>query len=398
MLYLSDQLYVSKNFESNGIGTYIPYEVYLRPSGEVISTAAEHPWDMVYRGHIYVTGGYQKIWLNDIIASYMNDFSFIEPNPTINQYDGSIEGEVIDGVISPYVFMVDVKVNYPSLGTTQFLSQILRYYRDVNTPRGENIPDISRIDQGSERIYNILNQRTNVIPRIPRVNSYRFWLGALIIPNSTAIYISYNGDPYIRWVGLDGDKPAGDYNDVNMLSIECESNLLGVNVTGDSLYELLTEYYNATEIGIATMIGVDGDKFLCYTPVAKVDDCASKYYLIWMDRTGAYQCQPFALKTKITENITNVDIMNMNGEIRPIQKDINSQFELNSDWLTEDEYKAFESIFVSPYLYLYDTELDEGYWVNVTNKSWVEKTARNEMKPFNLSVTVETNKTQNIHY
>lgn len=396
MLYLSDQLYVSKNFESNGIGTYVSYEVYIKPSGEIISSSSAYPWDLVYRGHIYVTGGYQKIWLNDIIASYMNDFSFIEPNQSINQYDGSIEGEVKDGVISPYVFMVDVKVNYPTLNTSQQLDQILRYYKDVNIPRGENIPDISRIDQGSERIYNILNQRTNVIPRIPRVNSYRFWLGALLIPNSTAISISYDGMPYIRWVGLDGDKPAGDYNDVNMTSIKCESNLLGVNITGDSLYEILTEYYNATEIGVATMMGREGNKFLCYTPIAKVDDCPSKYYLIWMDRTGAYQCQPFTKKTTITEDINSVNVMNLRGDIRPARKEVKTIFNINSDWLNKEEYKAFESIFISPYLYLYDTELDEGYWVNCTQKKWDEKSHLN--KPYNLSLTLETNNTQNILY
>lgn len=396
MLYLSDQLYVSKNFESNGIGTYVSYEVYIKPSGEIISSSSAYPWDLVYRGHIYVTGGYQKIWLNDIIASYMNDFSFIEPNQSINQYDGSIEGEVKDGVISPYVFMVDVKVNYPTLNTSQYLDQILRYYKDVNIPRGENIPDISRIDQGTERIYNILNQRTSVIPRIPRVNSDRFWLGALLIPNSTAISISYDGMPYIRWVGLDGDKPAGYYNDVNMTSIKCESNLLGVNITGDSLYDILTEYYNATEIGVATMKGREGNKFLCYTPIAKVDDCPSKYYLIWMDRTGAYQCQPFTKKTTITEDINSVNVMNLRGDIRPARKEVKTIFNINSDWLNKEEYKAFESIFISPYLYLYDTELDEGYWVNCTQKKWDEKSHLN--KPYNLSLTLETNNTQNILY
>lgn len=396
MLYLSDPLYVSRNFSSLGVGNYTSYEVYIKPSGEDIVNQTFLTEELVYRGHIYITGGYQRIYLNDIIASYMDDYRLFEPNQILNQYDGDIEQEVYTSNISPYVFMVDVRVHYPSLNANDNLDQILRYYKDANQPRGENIPDISRVDQGEERIYNILNQRTNIIPRIPRVNSQRFWLGAVLIPNSTLLYISdYGGRASIRIVGIQNGMNIETQTELNEIIINCDTNLIGVNISGDDLDSILNHYYAADEIGAAGIPIIDSE-LLCYTPIAKVDQCPSKYYLIWMDRTGAYQCQPFTKKTTITEDINSVNVMNLRGDIRPARKEVKTIFNINSDWLNKEEYKAFESIFTSPYLYLYDTELDEGYWVNCTQKKWDEKSHLN--KPYNLSLTLETNNTQNILY
>lgn len=396
MLYLSDPLYVSRNFSSLGEGNYTSYEVYIKPSGEDIVNQSFLAEELVYRGHIYITGGYQRIYLNDIIASYMDDYRLFEPNQTLNQYDGNIEQEVYTSNISPYVFMVDVRVHYPSLNTNDNLFQVLRYYKDANQPRGENIPDISRVDQGEERIYNILNQRTNILPRIPRVNSQRFWLGAVLIPNSTLLYISDYGDrASIRIVGIQNGMDIETQTELNEFIINCDTNLIGVNISGDDLDSILNYYYTADEIGAAGIPIIDSE-LLCYTPIAKVDQCPSKYYLIWMDRTGAYQCQPFTKKTTITEDINSVNVMNLRGDIRPARKEVKTIFNINSDWLNKEEYKAFESIFTSPYLYLYDTELDEGYWVNCTQKKWDEKSHLN--KPYNLSLTLETNNTQNILY
>lgn len=395
MLYLSDPLYVERNLTTLGVGNYTPFEVHIRPSGEDVISESYMDEDLVYRGHIYITGEYQKIYLNDIVASYMDDYSLFKPDQIINPYYGNVEQEVPTSTISPYVFMVDVRVYFPELKSSSYLDQVLRYYKDANQPRGEYISDIGRLEQGEERIYNLLNQRTNVLPRIPFVNSQKFWLGTTFIANSTLLYFSkFANRKSVRLVGVSKDMSPTD-QDLNEYIINCTTNQIGQNVSGDDLYNLLGYYYIADEVGLAG-IPLTNSNFTCYTPIAKVDKCPSKYYLIWMDRTGAYQCQPFSKKSSMTEDINSVNIMNLKGEIRPALKEVKTSFEINSDWLNKAEYKAFESIFTSPYLYLYDTELDEGYWVNCTQKKWEEKS--HLKKPYNLSLTLETNSTQNILY
>jgi hypothetical protein len=85
-------------------------------------------------------------------------------------------------------------------------------------------------------------------------------------------------------------------------------------------------------------------------------------------------------------------------ESRPIIKSVSVSYDLKSDWLSFDEYNAYESIFVSPYIYLYDTKLNHLTPVTCTQKQWVEKNTKNTKKPFNLQITVTANKNQNIVY
>jgi hypothetical protein len=135
-----------------------------------------------------------------------------------------------------------------------------------------------------------------------------------------------------------------------------------------------------------------------YTPIAKVDKCPAEYYLIWIDRTGAYQCQPFKGKNKLSESVSTSYITSLIGTDIVSGKQITNSFSLNSEWLTYDEYKAFESIFSSKFLYLYNTEYDEGYEVVLTNNEWTEKTKQNRDKMFNLSIEVKSARPQIITY
>jgi hypothetical protein len=81
-----------------------------------------------------------------------------------------------------------------------------------------------------------------------------------------------------------------------------------------------------------------------------------------------------------------------------ILKSVTTSWSLNSDWLSYEQYKAFESIFTSGYLYLYDNDFEEGFEVMVTDKEWVEKTLYNKSKMFKLSINVQQSKPQNILY
>lgn len=154
-----------------------------------------------------------------------------------------------------------------------------------------------------------------------------------------------------------------------------------IHIQGDDIYETYREY--TVEIPIK---------------IAEFDECPAKFYLQWFDRFGGIQCQPFDGKNinDIDYSITN--ITNRYGEKRPIALSNTYQFDLNTKWLSEDEYKLFESIFISPKLKLYNTEKDASYDVIVVDKKFTEKTFKNQGKMFNFEIKVAINNTENIIY
>jgi hypothetical protein len=132
-----------------------------------------------------------------------------------------------------------------------------------------------------------------------------------------------------------------------------------------------------------------------FKTVALIDQCPSDYYVLWQDRTGAYQCQPFSKKTTYNENITTSYLTNEIDEERPYNKQITSTWTLNTDWLTSEGHKAHESILTSPKIHLFDTKNDLMWEVNCTDSSWTDHDSK---KLSNLTITLQSNKSQNILY
>ena len=131
--------------------------------------------------------------------------------------------------------------------------------------------------------------------------------------------------------------------------------------------------------------------------VAIVDECPSKYYLMWIDRGGSYQSQPFNDKVTYTENFDRVYTENYRHEKSLKNLQITPKWKINSDWIPEDVYPLYEGIFTSPYLLLYDSEEDCSYNVTVTG-DWTEKTYKNQKSLINLTLELEHNKVQNMIY
>lgn len=401
MYYLSDPIYFESYFEQYApIGSSLTYVVYMRMSGVKPSSLSPYNYEVIYRGHIYVAGGKQRIYLNDIIESQLSERDYFKPK-LVGENDAPIEM----GTSNPKC-IVDVRFVLNDQSESQadyeeFLN-IVQYYKDSRTPRGIDI----QLNSASILGYNLLNQRTNVLPRIPLLpySTNNFWLGCLFAGTKGFWdYSNLEGDPvYMIASKNENNQLPEDLPDLNYALYDSTDSVFSVNITGDKYSDLLSSSYNSTEVGI---IPVDqqhyDDDFTTmqsYTPIAKVDECPADYYLIWMDRTGAYQCQPFTKKVRLKENIQTTNIINNVDQTRPVLKSVTDVWTVNSDWLTEEEYKAYESIFVSPYIYLFDTNLNEGYWVNITNNVWEEKTYKNNGKPFNLQLTLQSNRAQNIIY
>lgn len=140
-----------------------------------------------------------------------------------------------------------------------------------------------------------------------------------------------------------------------------------------------------------TIISFNGEK------VADIDMCPSKYYLMWQDRGGSYQSQPFNDKVTYSESFDKSETHNYYNARKLSNVQVQPKWKINSDWIPEELYPFYESIFVSSHLLLYDAEEDVAYNVMVTG-DYTEKTYKNQKSMFNLTLELEENKKQNIVY
>lgn len=131
--------------------------------------------------------------------------------------------------------------------------------------------------------------------------------------------------------------------------------------------------------------------------VAQFNSCPSRYYLMWKDRYGSFQSQRFNEKVTYTEKITKTTITNYRQEVEPKIVEVLPKWKINSDWIPEELYPFYESIYVSPVLILYDTYEDKSYNVNLKG-DYTEKTFRGEKKLLNITLELELNKSQIILY
>lgn len=133
--------------------------------------------------------------------------------------------------------------------------------------------------------------------------------------------------------------------------------------------------------------------------VAKVDSCPSRYYLQWRDRYGSMQMQPFSKVDTYSEDFTRTEIKNYQDTRRLSNISIQPKWKLNTGWLNSSVYPYYESLFVSPWIKLYDVVENNIYDVIVTENSYTEKTFKNQSRSlFNLEINVEQTDKQNITY
>lgn len=125
----------------------------------------------------------------------------------------------------------------------------------------------------------------------------------------------------------------------------------------------------------------------------------SKYYLLWFDRLGGTQCQPFGCKNTESETLTNTNKRDKFDTESSIRIKGDTTLELNTNWLTDKEIEGFESLFVSPAVALYDSERDTFYNVRVQDKTFTYKTFKNQGRKLNnMKVKVKLAETENIVY
>ena len=133
--------------------------------------------------------------------------------------------------------------------------------------------------------------------------------------------------------------------------------------------------------------------------VAKVDSCPARYYLQWRDRYGSMQMQPFNPTIQYKQDFSRLETKNYRETRKLSNLSIQPKWTLNTGFLSDYKYPYYESLLVSPWIKLYDTQEDSIYDVIIKTTDYTEKTYLNQdANLFNLEIEVEQTDKQNILY
>lgn len=161
-------------------------------------------------------------------------------------------------------------------------------------------------------------------------------------------------------------------------------------------YQYVNEREDETEFTNIRIFAITGQNYVYY-PLAMVDVCPAKYYLQWVDRYGSLQSQPFDGTETFSESIKADSLTDYKGNKRNYHYTVSPKWTINSKWIDEKDYPYYESIFVSPYLVLFDTQENKAYDVIMTKPAYTEKTFKNQgRKMLNIKLDLELDKDQNI--
>lgn len=127
------------------------------------------------------------------------------------------------------------------------------------------------------------------------------------------------------------------------------------------------------------------------------DVCPKKYYLIWQDRFGSFQCQGFSEYANYSEEYDKTEVQDYQNRRRDVNVQIQSKWKLYSGWIPEELYPFYESIYTSQFTMLFDVERNTYYTVMV-NGNYEEKTYKNQKRLINMNLELEENKKQSIIY
>lgn len=204
-------------------------------------------------------------------------------------------------------------------------------------------------------------------------------------------------------------------NIVTFTPTQLPSNINSAEATFGVAYNSISEYHNtvtmqttinytksaticdATSMDVLTWSPVNSNQRYKYT-IAKFDN-QSRYFLKWKDRYGMPQCQPFGGTYKYSESISKNTITDYKNTKKIIDITNTPKWLLNSKWIKQEYYPFYESIFVSPYLQLYDAKEDKLYNVILKNTEYDEKTFNNQNRQlFNVQLEVELDTTATMIY
>ena len=335
MATISSRIKVDLTTTSQATPYYQTYNVYLK------GIATGSTYTLVYVGRVYVPASTSQviIYLNDILRDNGTDYSYF-----LDDSEDFVDTRL----------MLDWKVTSTSYA---YFGRV--YYYDLPIWKKE---PTSEPDSNLELL---LAQTTSKVPRVPAIKTGFMQIGATIF--STGVQsINY-------------------WSDTAMIThAYLPTTVEGTLFIQEPLSSIFA--YEAT-IPSSFWLGTDTEKV---TKIAELlPACHSDYYLSWIDRTGGWNCQPFDGRYDFSEQFKTETTTNLFNERRPMRKEFSGKWSLNTKFLTEEDYKMYEPILWSKYLYLYDVRNDKGFYVIVTDTTYNEKLFKNEKGLFTFGVEVE---------
>ena len=336
MATISSRIKVDLTTTSQATPYYQTYNVYLK------NIASGSTYTLVYVGRVYVPASTTKvrIYLNDVLRDNGTDYSYF-----LDDSEDFVETRLL----------LNWKVTSKNIDYTGRV-----YYYDL--PLWDKEPT-SEPDANLELL---LAQTTSKVPRVPAIKTEFMHIGATVF--STGAQYAYY------------------WSDLNPIT---HTALVGSNNNSVLFIQERLSYIFDEEATLPTSLwlGTETEKV---TKIAELlPACQSDYYLSWIDRTGGWNCQPFDGRYDFSEQFKTETTTNLFNERRPMRKEFSGKWSLNTKFLTEEDYKMYEPILWSKYLYLYDVRNDKGFYVIVTNTTYNEKLFKNEKGLFTFGVEVE---------
>lgn len=134
-------------------------------------------------------------------------------------------------------------------------------------------------------------------------------------------------------------------------------------------------------------------------PIGILDECYSRYYLVWMTRSCVPVCYGFGGNTVFSQDFDNTYMTSKYGnDILKLQT-VTNKWELKSGVINKETYTVMEDIYTSPFLLLYDTQKDKYTYVKCMDNSFTRKNSTKEDKqPFYFNVNLqEVHKNELLH-
>lgn len=369
MKYLSDRITfkftLSSPLPDSGI---CKYELYGYDAG-----TQEEPEYLIFVGNLYYNGEYNyTVDVTDIVRS-------VKTTTSIGYFTN---GNYYNGLDTTLTCRFKVKV-YFSNGTLdsgwKTVAMCYRYpnYKNTNNfSNGDGVYfDNFTTDEGvNTALQGIYSGKSALIPHYPLIptNKYSFAQSFLCGYSEQIIPLSLSRTNYYR----QQDYQTAQSQEGTSIIYPLENFIDWQGLTGSG--DLDVEDYNEQVIAI-------------------FDECPKRYYLFWQDRFGGYQSQAFNDYTSYSETFDTEEVQNYRNEHKKSTIQIQPKWKINSGWIKEDVYSLYESIFVSPVLFLYDSHEDRLHEV-IVNGDYTEKTYKEEKKLLNLTLELESISKQQIIY
>lgn len=372
VFYLDERIIVPIEVQLSETGVYM-YRVFDRDTNQIL-----------FIGNTFIEGmqQYVNIDVTDIIRGQLTTPSFFENLPQ-QEFETSTTYQPI---YKKFEIIISDSENTGGYSSGDFYVNM--YYRyplikeELNNGLVYNPTAVNTLWISLQGRYNVNGKGYfKLPPRVPYIYTNNY---CLAFAGYVTDGLLNRNDTYIYTYGFNDI----DTNSTKKYNVRLIKNNYCSTIALSSLFDDTTPINGYSDFSI----------WFQSDEVAKIDICPAKYYLMWQDRAGSFQSQPFDKVSTYSESFNREYITNYKGVKRPTTITTSPKIRVQTGYIDEKLYPYYESIFTSPYLLLYDTKEDKSYLVNVTG-DYTEKTFKNQSRQmFNIQLDLEFAKNQNMIY